>query len=399
MRVLLVNHFPLQGSGSGIYTMNIAKELVNQGHEVFVVDIDNQVDTNDYNFERYTIMCDKSKNPEAKLSFNFPCFTTHPRSSLTYYDLNEEQIQEYINVYMQTIRAVISDFKPDVIHAQHLWLAPYVASKTNIPYVITAHGTDLMGFKKDERYRKYALEASQKAAFVIAISKQVYQETQELYHIPNEKLILNPNGFDETVFNIKPVKREDALRELDLPQNSEKIVSFVGKLTDFKGVDILIKAAKIVTEKIPEVIFALAGNGQLRDDLEKLAKDLGLNNIYFLGHKNQNQVATLYNLAEVSVVPSRIEPFGLVALEAMACGTPVVATNAGGLPDFVNKKVGALVEMNNPEELASALISEISQQTKLTKGKFANKYTLENFSWSKTLGKVIDLYELAIEDF
>jgi len=83
----------------------------------------------------------------------------------------------------------------------------------------------------------------------------------------------------------------------------------------------------------------------------------------------------------------------------MACGTPVVATNAGGLPDFVNKKVGALVKMNNPEELASAIISELSNKTKLTKGKFANKYTADNYSWSNTLGKVIDLYELAVEDF
>ena len=168
MKVLLVNHFPLQGSGSGIYTMNIAKELANQGNEIFVIDIDNQLDTNNYNFERFTIMCDKSKNPDAKLSFNFPCFTTHPRSSLTFYDLNETQIQEYINVYMQSVSSVISKFKPDVIHAQHLWLAPYVASKMNKPYIITAHGTDLMGFKKDERFRKYALEASQKAAYVIA---------------------------------------------------------------------------------------------------------------------------------------------------------------------------------------------------------------------------------------
>ena len=399
MKVLLVNHFPLQGSGSGIYTMNIAKELVNQGHEVFVIDIDNQTDNNDYNFDRYTIMCDKSKNPNADLSFNFPCFTTHPRSSLTYYDLNEEQIQEYINVYMEAINNVISSFKPDIIHAQHLWLAPYVASKTKIPYIITAHGTDLMGFKKDSRYRKYALEASQKASFIIAISKQVYKETKNLYKIPDVKLILNPNGFDETVFNIKPINRKDALQELELPSNSKKIVSFVGKLTDFKGVDILIRAAKIVTENIPEVIFALAGNGQLRDDLESLVKELKLDNVYFLGHKNQTQVATLYNLAEVSVVPSRIEPFGLVALEAMACGTPVVATNAGGLPDFVNEKVGALVEMNNPEELASAIIGELSKNTKLSKGVFANKYTAENYSWSKTLGKVIELYELAEEDF
>ena len=80
MKVLLINHFPLQGSGSGIYTMNIAQELVKEGHNVFVIDIDNQYDTSDYPFQRRTIICDETKNTNPDMEFNFPCFTTHPKA-------------------------------------------------------------------------------------------------------------------------------------------------------------------------------------------------------------------------------------------------------------------------------------------------------------------------------
>ena len=102
MKVLLINHFPLQGSGSGIYTMNIANELIKKGHDVFVIDIDNVMDTNEYRFQRRTIMCDSSKNQNYDLEFNFPCFTTHPRSTATYYDLSEEEIETYVNTYIRT---------------------------------------------------------------------------------------------------------------------------------------------------------------------------------------------------------------------------------------------------------------------------------------------------------
>jgi len=396
MKILLINHFPLQGSGSGIYTMNIARELVKENHQVLVIDIDNQLDTNDYPFRRKTIMCDDTKNDDPDLKFNFPCFTTHPRSTLTYYDLSDEQMQDYIQTFIRITEEVVDDFKPDVIHAQHLWITPYAAMKSGIPYVITVHGTDLMGFEKDERYHKFAIEAANKAEKIITISRQVHNKTLELYKLPEEKLQLNPNGFDDGIFKVKEVDKKALFQQFGINTVPLKLVSFVGKFTDFKGIDVLIKAARIITDEIPEVMFCLAGDGQLRNKMENLKSELHLENVHFLGHQNQVEVASLYNAADVSIVPSRIEPFGLVAIEALACGTPVVATNAGGLPDFINDKVGQLVEMENYQALAKAIIEELKNKTKLTKGKYAGKYANDNYSWKKTLQEVIEIYKKAI---
>jgi glycosyltransferase involved in cell wall biosynthesis len=254
-----------------------------------------------------------------------------------------------------------------------------------------------MGFKKDRRYHKYALEGANNAAKIITISRQVHNDTLRLYKLPEEKMKLNPNGFDDDMFRPKNITKKEIFKKFGLNIIPEKLVSFVGKFTNFKGIDILIKAARIVTDEIPEVVFALAGDGQLMAEMKQLSAELKLNNVYFLGQQTQEDVASLYSVADVSVVPSRIEPFGLVAIEALGCGTPVVATNAGGLPDFVNNKVGQLIEMEDVDALAKAIIEELKNNTKLTKGKYAREYAVENYSWKKTLQNVIDIYKGVLE--
>ncbi len=396
MRVLIINHFPLQGSGSGIYTLNIASQLVKQNHQVFVIDIDNRLDKNKYPFEWETIICDKSKNENPDLNFNFPCFTTHPRSLNTYYQLTDQEIKNYVDVFIQKTKQIAERFQPDVIHSQHLWITPFAALQTGIPYVITAHGTDLMGFRKDKRYHQFALDGAKNASRIITISRQVHNDALKLFSLPEDKFYLNPNGFDSSIFYPKNIDKYHLKEKFGLEEDAEKIVSFVGKFTNFKGIDLLIKAARIVTDKIPKVTFAFAGDGELMGKMIKLRKELELENVHFLGHQTQEDVASLYSAADVSVVPSRIEPFGLVAIEALACGTPVVATNAGGLPDFINEKVGKLIEMENYQKLAEAILEELQNNTKSSKGKFAAQYARANYSWEKTLQNVIKIYEETI---
>ena len=137
---------------------------------------------------------------------------------------------------------------------------------------------------------------------------------------------------------------------------------------------------------------------QLWQEMHDLRQELGLTGVHFLGHQPQPTVARVYNIADVSIVPSRIEPFGLVAVEALACGTPVVATNAGGLPDFINDQVGALVPLGDHEALAEAIIDEIKSGSKQTKGRYAAQYALDGYSWPSQVKKMVELYEKALAD-
>lgn len=397
MRILIINHFPLEGSGSGIYTKNLAKEMSEMGHVVKVIYPDHRENTYE-GFESRVILFDDGCNENHQLNFNFPCFTSHPKSNNTFYKLSENQINQYISAFEKATFEEIENFKPDIIHAQHLWITPYIASKTNIPYVVTAHGTDLKGFVKDERYHKYALEGAHGAKKIITISKQVDREVSELYKIDEDKKQIIMNGYDEGLFMPLSIDKKQILKEFGITNEYDKIVSFAGKLTHFKGVDVLLKAAKIYEREMNyRVATIIAGNGELYDELSGLKNQLGLKSIYFLGHVNQEQLVKLYNIADVSTVPSRTEPFGLVAIEALACGTPVVGTNQGGLPDFINDSVGKLVPVDDDLELAEAIVYELTRLDKKERDQNCHKYARENYSWKHSIKEVESLYKDVIE--
>lgn len=384
MRLLIINHFPLEGSGSGIYTKNIAARMKDRGIDVKTIVINSHKNKDNYSFPVRTIVY-----PE------FPCFTSHPKSSSTFYDLSRQEMNEYFNLFYNTIKKEVEEFKPDLIHCQHLWVAPYVARKTKIPYLITAHGTDIKGFKKDKRYHNAALKGAEGAEKIITISKRVHNQVKKYYNIEEDKLKLIWNGFDEKLFHPKEVDLDKLWRRV-LPTkknfNPKKIVSFVGKLTHFKGVDILLKAGSKYEAADDDITTLIIGSGDLDQKLKKQAERLDLKNFYFLGNLPQKLIVKINNIADIAVVPSRDEPFGLVALEALACGTPVIATNTGGLTDFINEKIGRLIPEEDPAALAEAVISSIKKNDKDKKGKIAYNYAHNNFSWNRVADDLEALY-------
>lgn len=392
MKILIPSHFPTKGSGSGIYVSSIAKELMKLGHDVLVITPEHSKIKE--HFKTEPIIFHNGENKEYELSFNFPCFTTHPASNNTFYELTDEQRNSYVDAFEKKILKACNEFKPDIIHAQHIWVASYVASKTGIPYIATAHGTCQMGFQKQggEPYREMALKAAQNAKRIFAISKPIMNDVIKLYGVPKHQVVLMSNGMDKDKFYVMDIDKDKVLRKYNIP-HYDTIVSFAGKFTHFKGIDVLIRAAGKYEKELGEVATIVMGGGDLENEIKKLVKNLGLKHIYFTGPLPQEEVAKIFNIASVSVAPSRREPFGLVAIEALACGTPVIATNEGGFPEFINEKVGGLVEVDSVEQLASKVIKAISEDWKSKKGEYAAEYAKEGYSWEGIVKKMVEIYE------
>ena len=138
-------------------------------------------------------------------------------------------------------------------------------------------------------------------------------------------------------------------------------------------------------------------DGGLLKDLQKQVEELNLKDVVFLGDQTQENLNKLYNIADVLAVPSRVEGFGLVAIEALACGTPVIATNNGGMVDFINEEVGSLVDVEDEIALEKEIMKILSKERVFDRNKLAN-YAKENYSQEVVIQKLIDLYKETIKE-
>ncbi len=366
MRILMINHFPLEGSGSGTYTKNLATQLVKLGHEVCVILPVNTTDIPQYEGVRlHPVYFTDPDNPmataEEALSFNFPCFTTHPVSVVAFADLLEEEMEAYLDAFRQAIDEEVCDFKPDIVHGQHVWALPSLAVGCGVPLVLTAHGTDLMGYDKWPEMRYFAEIAMDACEKVICISADNEQLVRQAFPQHADKIVRMRNGYNPDIFYPQALDRAEVLGRHGIDYQGQDVILFAGKMTHFKGIDILMDAAATYEAQRPNAITVLAGDGEERANLLAQAQRLGLSRVHFIGNVPQDELARLYCIADIDLVPSRREPFGLVAVEAMACGTPVVATNQGGLPDFVNDSVGALVNPEDPADLARGIVDTLDR--------------------------------------
>ncbi|MBR6956430.1 MAG: glycosyltransferase [Firmicutes bacterium] len=368
MKILLINHFPLAGSGSGTYTKNLAVSLARLGIQVTVILPENTEDFTPVPGIRlvpvYFTPEDGSEAPEGALPFNFPCFTTHPRSTKNFGEMSDQELEAYIGAFTAAIKKEVSENRPDVIHGQHIWILSSLAAGLGVPLVLTAHGTDLIGYERWPELRHFADRAIAASDRVIAISKDNLALVKTTFPSQTEKVSMMRNGYDTGVFHPLDLDGAEILAPFGIGEkdlSGRKVIIFAGKLTHAKGVDVLLKAAKIYEQKRDDVLTIIAGDGEEMADLRSLSEELGLERLRFLGNVDQTTLNRLYNISDLDLVPSRKEAFGLVAIEAMACGIPVIASDVGGLPDFVNSEVGALVKSEDPEALAEAILSMLSR--------------------------------------
>lgn len=280
-----------------------------------------------------------------------------------------------------------------------------------------------------ELYKREAEKSARQSQRIIVISDA--QEKQFNYLFPgNEKKVrLLENGYDAKVFHQdKDVKREEIIPELIGEENSDydSLVLFVGKFADFKGIDALLDAAKMYETRASaenkKIETIIVGSGALEDKLKEQAKELGLKHTHFVGRKNHSEICKLQNLADVSLIPSRNEPFGLVVIEGTSCGHPVIATNSGGIPGILNTeredlsnkeksyvtKLGVLVPPlpDRPAELNEDAINRLDKMpaiysmigSKEEKSKFISDKAEELGINGGTLGTYFDGYMRTVSD-
>lgn len=391
MKVLLINHFPLLGSGSGVYVTNIAKSLKKRGHEVCIIIPENTTKiSNIPDVKIHPVFFKRKEIIDGQLDFNFPCMDPHPRSSFLFEDMTKLQIKQYERAFRSAIEEEIKEFHPDIIHSQHIWFISGILNDYNIPYIITSHGSEFITYKKTDLFDKYGFNAAEHCKKIITISNDNMDEIIKKFPNVKNKLVFIKNGYNSQEFFVENLNKKDILKEFSIDKEYNKIVLFVGRISKMKGIDVLLKAAKIYETK--EVLTLIAGDGDFYNQLNILKEKLKLKNVVFLGNKAPDDLRKLYNISDVLVLPSRKEALPLVAIEALACGTPAIVTDQSGMPDIINKDVGLTFKMDDERMLAEKINSILNNEILFDKDTIVN-YARNNYSQEILMDKLLDIYE------
>ena len=288
------------------------------------------------------------------------------------------------------------------IHS-HYWLSGWagakVATAIGIPQVVTFHTLSRIKMQsrsgeneppmRQETEKRIIAEADR----VVAFSPHERDAMVRLYGADRNRVELIPCGVDLNRF--KPVGRTAARRELGL--NGHKVMLYVGRIEPLKGADLLLHAAaSMESEEGVQVLVVgsdAEGSGEL-ERLHQLSDDLQLGDtVQFVGRVPQERLALYYSAADVCVVPSFYESFGLAALESMACGTPVVATRVGGLSTIVQHgRTGYLKSWRCPEAFAQSLEMIMANNDLRDSMGRAARSRAETLSWDQVAGRLLALY-------
>ncbi|MEM2912012.1 MAG: glycosyltransferase family 4 protein [Candidatus Bathyarchaeia archaeon] len=315
-----------------------------------------------------------------------------------------------MNMNMQKEAAAIVNRlgEVDIFHA-HDWLVAtasiglkHVFRK---PLIVTIHSTEIgrrNGLHSDYEKMIHETEAwlTYEAWRVICCSNYMISHVKWAFGLPEDKLVMIPNGVDVKEYEKDVnVDLNSFRRRFALPE--EKIVLFVGRLVYEKGIHVLINAVPKILDKV-NAKFVIVGSGYMKESLSEIVRKMGLaHKVMFTGFLDDETLRKLQKCADVSVVPSLFEPFGIVALEAMAAKSPVVVSDSGGLSEIVEHDItGVKVYPDNPDSLTWGVTRVLLDE------KYANwlrenayKKVKENFSWEKISQQTKNVYKNVLNEY
>jgi teichuronic acid biosynthesis glycosyltransferase TuaC len=275
-------------------------------------------------------------------------------------------------------------YSVDLIDAHYFYpdgvAAAMLARDLGTPLVITARGTDINLIPQYRVPRSMIRWAAGQAAGIVTVCAALKDALVAL-RVPPQKIRVLRNGVDLALF--RPLDKQRARAELRL---DGRVLLSVGHLIERKGHDLVIGALPL----LPSTQLVIAGEGPLRDDLSRLADALGVaDRVRFAGSMKQDDLARLYSAADILVLASSREGWANVLLEAMACGTPVVASNVWGTPEVVAApEAGALMEERTPVAIARA-VEQLFARMPL---RASVRAYAERFDWDDTTRGQLDLF-------
>jgi D-inositol-3-phosphate glycosyltransferase len=384
--------------GQNVYVAQLAKHLADQGHTV-----DLYTRREDNAIEKVVEWVPNIRVVHIKAG---PAKVIPKEELLPFMPEFEQQMQAFINA---------EKLQYDLIHANFFMsglIAMNLKEKMGIPFVITFHALGhirRLHQKEEDKFPAERLVIEMKickeADRIIAECPQDRDDLIEHYQAAPEKIAIVPCGFSQAEFY--PINKQIARKILRINPD-EKILLQLGRMVQRKGIDNVIRSVAALKKNADNVkVLIVGGNEDNMQDsncpeyrrLSALAKSLGIEDqVQFAGKKNREHLKFYYAAADVFITTPWYEPFGITPLEAMACGTPVIGSNVGGIKySVVDGVTGALVPPNDASALAEKVDEIINNESILNKmGQNALKHVNANFTWKKVATQVETVYNTVL---
>ena len=361
--------------GSGVLATELGKALADKGHNIHFITYQQPVRLTGFSAN---IFYHEVRVPTYPL-FDFPPYETALASTLV--DVVKNNHLDLLHVHYA------------IPHASAAYMAKKILEHEGIriPFITTLHGTDITLVGKDKTYAPVVSFSINQSDAITAVSDNLKKETLLNFHIEKEINVIH-NFVDIHRFNKKPI---DAFKMAIAPKG-EKIILHASNFRKIKRISDVIHTYDNIRQGIPSKLL-LVGDGPERPMAEELCRELGIDEeTRFLG--KQQDMEEIYAISDLFLLPSEYESFGLSALEAMAAGTPVIATNAGGLPEIVIHNVnGYLSNIGDVNQMALyakeiLLDKQKHSEFKLAAKEQAMKFDIENIVplYEKVYQKVVE---------
>lgn len=353
--------------GSGVVATELGKALAAGGHEVHFITYSRPARLDFFSENLFYHEVSISKYP----LFDFPPYELALASKLV--DVVRFEKLDLLHVHYA------------IPHASAAFMAKQILASFNIhiPVVTTLHGTDITLVGRDASYNPVVTFSINQSDGVTAVSENLKTETYDHFDI-NRDIRVIPNFIDLDRFKLEP----KAHFKQAIAPGDERILVHTSNFRKVKRTMDVIHIFKKVQDKLPSKLL-MVGDGPERTQAEQLARDLGIaENVRFLG--KQDAVEEILSVADLFLIPSSSESFGLAALEAMACGIPVISSNVGGLPELNQEGItGFLCEVGDIDAMAEKSLYVLEDCDRLEKFKAAALARAEDFR----LANILPLYE------